>query len=204
MNTSEILKYLRNPQGLNEKTLTALKTMTEQYPWYGTGWILYARNLKNVGHPDFQDVLRGTALRVPDRGWLKRFLEEGNQPEIAELNENPDHLADEYFKGDRDSITDQSVGTSKRSRLIEHFLSGRSGLHPPSLGEENIAPPDLAEEAVRENDDIMTEKYANLLLQQSKFEKALRIFERLSLKYPEKSVYFAARIKEVKQLSEQK
>ena len=204
MNTSEILKYLRNPQGLNEKTLPALKRMTEEFPWFATGWILFARNLKNVDHPDFQAILKGTALRVPDRIWLKHFLNEGDQSEKVELTGNPDHLKDEYFSGEQDSNADQHAGTSKSSRLIEHFLSGRGGFRPPSEGEGNIAPSDLAEEAVRENDDIMTEKYANLLLQQSKFEKALQVFEKLSLKYPEKSIYFAARIKEIKLLSEQK
>jgi hypothetical protein len=202
MNTSEILKYLRNPRGLNEKTLNALKTMTEEYPWYGTGWILYARNLKNLDHPDFPAVLKGTALRVTDRIWLKRFMEEGNQSEKVEMTENQDRISDEYFNGEQDSSTDQSAGTSKRSRLIEHFLSGKGGFRPPSEGEGNIAPSYLAEEAVRENDDILTEKYANLLLQQSKYEKARQVFEKLSLKYPEKSVYFAARIKEIKHLSE--
>jgi hypothetical protein len=178
--------------------------MTEEYPWFGTGWILYARNLKNMEHPDFPAVLQGTALRVSDRVWLKRFMEEGNQSEKVELTGNQDRFTDEYFTGERDSSTDESAGTSKRSRLIEHFLSGRGGFRLPSEGEGNIASSDLAEEAVRENDDILTEKYANLLLQQSKYEKALQVFEKLSLKYPEKSVYFAARIKEIKQLSEQK
>jgi hypothetical protein len=45
----------------------------------------------------------------------------------------------------------------------------------------------------------MTETLANIFIQQKHFSKAMEIFERLGLKYPEKNIYFARRIKELEE-----
>ncbi len=46
----------------------------------------------------------------------------------------------------------------------------------------------------------MTETLAKLYLEQKKYKKAIQAYKILSLKYPEKSSFFADRIKAVKQL----
>ena len=58
----------------------------------------------------------------------------------------------------------------------------------------------VAEKSVQENEEIITETLANIYLQQKNYKKALDAFEKLSLKYPEKSVYFASRIKEIEEI----
>jgi len=51
-----------------------------------------------------------------------------------------------------------------------------------------------------EYDDLVTETLASIYAQQGYYQKAIQIFEKLSLKYPEKSTYFAAHIEKVKNL----
>ena len=51
--------------------------------------------------------------------------------------------------------------------------------------------------SVSENEDILTETLASIYLKQGKLKKAVNIFKRLSLKYPEKSDYFASRIADI-------
>lgn len=55
----------------------------------------------------------------------------------------------------------------------------------------------MAKLSVQEDDDLVTETLANIYADQGSFEKAIKAFQRLQLKYPEKRVYFAGRIKEI-------
>jgi hypothetical protein len=50
---------------------------------------------------------------------------------------------------------------------------------------------------LEENKEIITETLAQLFEIQGKREKAIKIYEQLSLKYPEKSRYFAAKIEAI-------
>jgi tetratricopeptide (TPR) repeat protein len=205
MNSAEILRLLKNPSLLNESSLTVLEKMVVDYPWFPAGWILYVKNLKNLNHADYHAALSKAALRVSDRKWFKRFLESDIQAE--RLNRNPmnrDFNLTDYLGVAAESDGTGQTVTSEKSKLIESFLAKGATFHPFSPGENSNAFPDLSEEAVRENDDIVTETYANLLCRQSKYEKAIRAFEKLSLKYPEKSIYFAARVEEIKKVMDYK
>jgi hypothetical protein len=46
----------------------------------------------------------------------------------------------------------------------------------------------------------MTETLAKIYLEQKKYSQAIQAYDILILKYPEKSVFFANRIEEIKQL----
>lgn len=56
----------------------------------------------------------------------------------------------------------------------------------------------LAELSLLENDEIISETLAELLVTQDQKEKAIVMFEKLRLKFPEKSSLFAARIENLK------
>jgi hypothetical protein len=94
---------------------------------------------------------------------------------------------------------------SPRKNLIEKFLTETSGTvkfekakieHPPGNADDEIIAKSLAE-----NDEIVTETLAMIYFNQKNYDKALDAFKKLSLKYPEKSVYFAGRIKEIEKLT---
>ena len=56
----------------------------------------------------------------------------------------------------------------------------------------------LAEKSNQEN-DVITEAMADVLMQQGRKDKALEILEKLSLLNPGKSTYFAAKINQIKE-----
>lgn len=74
---------------------------------------------------------------------------------------------------------------------------------PPPAPEKKIRKaPDLvteiARKSVRENADLATETLADLLAAQQQYDKAIKMYQRLILKFPEKSTYFAGKIEKLK------
>lgn len=57
----------------------------------------------------------------------------------------------------------------------------------------------MAKLSVQESNDLVTETLAQVYEAQGKFDKALQAYQKLQLKFPEKRVYFAGRIKAVKE-----
>lgn len=106
------------------------------------------------------------------------------------------------YVSERKSILDEEAAqdrNSRQSRLIDDFLREPveritpAAAKPISQSEAKA----IEERSVSENDEILTETLASIYLKQGKTEKAVSIFKKLSLKYPEKSSYFASRIAEI-------
>ena len=58
----------------------------------------------------------------------------------------------------------------------------------------------LAEKSFSDPDNLMTETLAKIYLEQKNYSKSIQSYKILSLKYPEKSSFFADRIKAIKKL----
>ncbi len=87
----------------------------------------------------------------------------------------------------------------KKKNLIDSFLEQSSAkrIRLESKSEETVDNVDISLGSVQEHDDLMTETLANIYIKQKQILKAIDVFRRLSLKYPEKNIYFARRIKKL-------
>jgi hypothetical protein len=81
-------------------------------------------------------------------------------------------------------------------QLIERFIQEEPRIKPTKTSFYN--PVNMAKKSVQESDDFVTETLARIYAKQGNFPKAIRTYQKLSLKYPEKSTYFAALIEELK------
>jgi len=82
--------------------------------------------------------------------------------------------------------------------LIDKFIAASPKINP-SLYDSYT---DAAMDSVQENESLMTETLAHVYVEQKKYKKAITAFTILSLKYPEKSSFFAHQIQAIKKLQE--
>lgn len=83
--------------------------------------------------------------------------------------------------------------------LIDKFIREEPRITPSKS--TFYSPSNMAKKSVIEPDDIVTETLASIYAQQGNYQKAITFYQKLSLKFPEKSRYFAALIDELKKKS---
>jgi len=83
--------------------------------------------------------------------------------------------------------------------LIDRFISISPTIERMTPGDHQPVP-DLSEASTSEQGTFITETLAKIYVNQGYYTKAINIYEKLSLQYPEKSAYFASRIEKINEL----
>ncbi len=90
-----------------------------------------------------------------------------------------------------------SFKTAPKSVILSKFLE-TGNYNPEELGDvDNVPIEVLGKNSIKADDSLDTETLAVVLEKQGKLEKAVEVYEKLIVKYPEKSSIFAARISEL-------
>ncbi|PCJ98783.1 MAG: hypothetical protein COA50_00635 [Flavobacteriaceae bacterium] len=80
----------------------------------------------------------------------------------------------------------------KKFDLIDKFIENNPKIVPKGNSTQKI---NIKESSKFDKNELMTETLAKVYLEQKKYKKAIQAYKILSLKYPEKSSFFADRIK---------
>ncbi|MDR3272935.1 MAG: hypothetical protein LBT29_05605 [Flavobacteriaceae bacterium] len=91
----------------------------------------------------------------------------------------------------------ETVSQEEQKKIIERFIDVNPKIVPDRKDSKSI---DLKKDDVKNIANLMTITLAQLYVEQGKFDTAIKAFKILSLKYPEKSSYFAKEIKKIKKL----
>ncbi|MBN1986470.1 MAG: hypothetical protein JW761_09210 [Prolixibacteraceae bacterium] len=197
MQKEEFFDIVNHKTALSVENTKELKKVAGEFPYFQVAQIVYLKNLKETSSPEFETVLKRVAVSVPDRKRLYRFLNTRHElvddkREIQAETENLPVFNLEY-----------SEENPSKNALIDKFLSsdvGKISRNPEAENNLERAENEVIKKSVEEDDEIVTETLAGIYFQQKKYDKALHAFRKLSLKYPEKSVYFASRIEEIEKV----
>lgn len=145
--------------------------------------------------------------------WMQRF----SLIKTTEQGSTFEKVQDRMEKKTPD-VTQTAVQPTILSRLEQTILAQTPAeTHPGHLAKNDLidlfiknepridgsktkfySPVNAAKSSVADVSEIVSETLAKIYIQQGNFNKAIQSYEKLSLKYPEKSVYFAALIKEIR------
>ncbi|MGB8491678.1 MAG: hypothetical protein WCE64_11535 [Bacteroidales bacterium] len=93
----------------------------------------------------------------------------------------------------------KAVARQVQAELIDKFISANPRIEPRKEPSDQPAH-DLSEPPAIEKGGFITETLAKIYVSQGYFSKAIDIYEKLCLKFPEKSSYFASQIEKIKGL----
>lgn len=107
-----------------------------------------------------------------------------------------DDLIETIKKREKKTIVDSKK--KEQIDLIKAFSKKSIKLATIKEIEANQNTENLAASSTQINDNLISESYAKLFLKQNKKDKAIEIYEKLGLKFPDKKAYFADLIENLK------
>ena len=201
-------------KNLTRLNVSELEALVMKYPYFTTAQVLLAVNMTRDNHEKAQQQLKLAAAMAPDRNTLRKLCiqlpdeyvvnEEDIDLQMAQLEEKKKNL-DELM-----AIINYKIAELERKKtapkkaekklskaeIIDKFIAENPSISRPK--QEFFNPISAAQESVIDQENIVSETLAMIYEKQGYFEKAISIYEKLKLKYPEKSIIFAGQINALK------
>lgn len=144
----------------------------------------------NIGKP--------IAFSQNEKHSFQEWLQLASFKPIERIEEKKETLSIQNSVQKEEKKHENSTSKLKKLEIIDKFIEANPKITPTK---ELI---DLPSKPIETSDTthLMTETLARVYLEQKKYSKAIQAYEILILKYPEKSIFFADRIKDIKILQQ--
>jgi hypothetical protein len=136
--------------------------------------------------------------------WLKISKKEFPVIDDSKVDQTPKKNLEIEIKPAVNKIIDSTeideeddFNSKKEDSIIDAFISSAPKISKPKAS--FYSPINMAKQSVTDDLNLASETLARIYVNQGNFLKAIKIYEVLSLKFPEKNRYFATLIKETKQ-----
>jgi hypothetical protein len=126
---------------------------------------------------------------IPERSDLLELDLDEDQSAISRTEETDGYVPE---------LSDINARRQLQSELIDKFIIANPRIEPQKDKTYN-QPDDLSKPYIEEKGGLVTETLAKIYISQGYYSKSIDIYEKLSLKFPEKSSYFASQIEKVKE-----
>ena len=199
------------------------------YPYCQSTRMLYTKGLQNINSIHFNKSLKITASYISDRHQLYDLLKQKtwtqtksknlpkeenktkkplNKKELIKetltigqplnFNHNETHSFSQWLKlSQAKPIVRTNNELQKKVSLIENYIANKDRTPPKK---EFFSANNQAKQSETYEFDIVTETLAKVYLEQEHYLKAKAAYQKLCLKYPQKSSFFASQIELINQL----
>jgi tetratricopeptide (TPR) repeat protein len=217
MKAEKIIALINNPKAIASIDITALENLLLKHPYFQSGQLLLTKGLLNTESIRYNRQLKKSAAYSLDRKKLfslvtlnkiskneTKDIEKAQTKSVEEKLELGKPL--EFDKNENHSFSEWLTLLNikkierKEVNLIDNFLGKEVKISRPKK-EAFFKAIDVAKESLIENDDLVTTTLAKVYLEQGHYKKAISAYEKLILKYPKKSSFFADQIKLISKLN---
>ena len=126
------------------------------------------------------------------------FPERSDLLELDLDKDNTSLLAEEEISLEDQDQLEKNSKKLLESELIDKFIIANPRIEPQK-DKSYVPDDDISKPYVEEAGGLVTETLAKIYINQGYYSRAMDIYEKLSLKFPEKSSYFASQIEKVKE-----
>ena len=174
-------------------TLEELGGVVDIYPWYAGARAEFCRRMSQMGLLT-QEQVEQSALYMASRQYFARSLKDRvPEKEVIRDRDVDSQMPLEIIK-DRPHVPGGDYFSSEQYRMAQQPQDNIFSKFAVKAREEGYVDHPEAESG---EDDFCTETLARIYLEQDYAQKAIEIYSKLSLRYPEKSIYFASLIEEI-------
>ncbi len=188
---------------IHKLNMDELNGVISLYPWFGAARAELCRRMSELGEGAWSDErYADAALYVASRRIIAEFARKGHETEYADADIK--ELLRAYIEEGKTEEKVQRKASGGRGRGGDYF--SQEEYDSVRQADDNIYSafarvedgtevPVVKEESFN---DFCTEALAQIYAEQGYYEQAKQIYSQLSLRFPEKSAYFAALIEKLK------
>jgi len=177
----------------DKKTSLILREILNEYPFFQSASAYYLKTLKDQKKESFEELLPKTAILTYNRSILRKWIFEKNEYSI---DENLPIIEKYTFLDWFDKINESKSSLNSKIDIIDNFIKNS----PKISIDKKYIPTSEFKIDTNIKDDLITETLAKIYISQEKYNKAIKAYKILSLKYPKKSSFFADQIEKIKNL----
>ncbi|MEI6865575.1 hypothetical protein [Flavicella sp.] len=218
----------KNSDTISAEDIQKLEKIVQTYPYFQSASALLLKGLKQNDNYKYNKVLKTTAVLTIDRNILfdyiigssfsksKQIIPKVTKEKIEtkktllkqslqigsplEFNKDEAYSFNQWLQLTHKKPITRGIKTQsslyKNIDLIDEFIHNSPTIRPISKDAQNHS---QTEDTYNEK-ELMTETLAKVYLEQKKYSNAIKAYDILILKYPEKSGFFADQIKRIEYL----